>query len=436
MRVLIVAPHLPPAHVGGVEVYSKQLVSGLLARGLEVRAVAVERVRSAASDACEVLPEADGASDVARLDLALSRRTSFTLLTDHAPAEQWFDRQLADWAPDVVHVQSGYLLGVPALRAAARAGVPAVLSVHDYWAACPRVTLLHPDGRLCSGPDVPAKCAWCLSSDRRAYRLLDGAAGGRLTLGQHRSALWRLAFGKTTDAIERRRQAVRAAFGTIATVLAPSAFVARQVTQAGVPAAQLAVRPFGLPAAPPRRRTPVSSLHIGYIGQVAPHKGVDLAVRAVRALPGRAVRLSIHGPLTPYPGYVAHLRALAGDDPRIELAGPYPREAVYGILEGIDVLVVPSVWHEVAALAIQEAQMAGVPVVASALGGSPEFVRHDENGLLVDVSDPDGLRAAFERLLDEPDLLPRLARGTRPGPTVDDDLTALVALYHQVRRRP
>lgn len=436
MRVLVVAPHLPPAHVGGVEVYSKQLVSGLLARGLEVRAVAVERVRSAAADACEALPEADGASAIARLDLALSPRTSFTLLTDHAPAEQWFARLFAGWSPDVVHVQSGYLLGVPALRAAARAGVPAMLSVHDYWAACPRVTMLHPDGRLCSGAEAPAKCAWCLSSDRRGYRLLDRVVGGRLTRGRHQSVLWRAIFGGAAGAIERRRAAVRDALGTVTTVRAPSAFVARQLAAAGVPLPGLVVQPYGLPPAPPRRRTRGTALRIGYIGQLAPHKGVDLAVGAVRALPGRAVRLSIHGPLTTYPAYVECLRTLAGDDPRIELAGPYPRDAVHRILEDVDVLVVPSTWHEVAALVIQEAQMAGVPVIASTLGGSPEFVRDGVNGLLVDVADPAALPAAFGRLLDEPELLPRLERGSRPGRTVDDELTALVAVYEQLRRRP
>ena len=51
-------------------------------------------------------------------------------------------------------------------------------------------------------------------------------------------------------------------------------------------------------------------------------------------------------------------------------------------LSGIDVLVVPSLWHEPFGLVLCEAMDAGVPVVASAVGGIPEIVEHGQSGFL------------------------------------------------------
>ena len=55
----------------------------------------------------------------------------------------------------------------------------------------------------------------------------------------------------------------------------------------------------------------------------------------------------------------------------------------------------------------------GVPVIASRIGGIPETVRHDVNGLLFEPGDASDLARQLRRLLDEPDLRRRLAVGVR-----------------------
>ena len=92
----------------------------------------------------------------------------------------------------------------------------------------------------------------------------------------------------------------------------------------------------------------------------------------------------------------------------------------------------PSVWHEVAALVIQEAQAAGVPVVASALGGSPELIADGVDGLLFDPAEPGALGRQLARLLDEPGLLARLEAAAPRPRTTDEEVTALLALYGDV----
>ena len=437
MHVLVVSPHLPPTHVGGVEVYSQYLMRAYRARGHRVQGAAVERIASGSAAACEAATdEADG-YPAHRLTLTPPPAQPFPLLADHAPAQAWFEQLLRDSQPDVVHVQSGYLLGAPALAAAERTGTPAVLTLHDYWFACPRGTLRHPSGEICSGPERPSKCAWCLTADQRRHGLLDTMTGGALSRDRDTSRVWRTFVGGPEAGVVARQEALGARLRSAAAVLAPTRFVAAQVAAGtGYPLNQIRLSRYGMPPIARAAHTPGPTLRLAFIGQLAPHKGVHLAIEAIRALPGRPITLDLHGPLTPYPDYVARLRALAGDDPRIVFRGPYQREALPDVFAATDVVVVPSVWHEVAAIVIQEAQAAGLPVLASTLGGSPELIRDDVDGLLFDPAEAGGLRRQMARLLDEPTLRPRLAAAAPMPRTIDDEVEALLALYDSVRRRP
>lgn len=56
-----------------------------------------------------------------------------------------------------------------------------------------------------------------------------------------------------------------------------------------------------------------------------------------------------------------------------------------------------------------EALLHAKPLVATRVGGIPEYIRHDDNGLLVPARDPDALAAAIETLVRQPELARRLA---------------------------
>ncbi|PYR55304.1 MAG: glycosyl transferase family 1, partial [Acidobacteria bacterium] len=86
-------------------------------------------------------------------------------------------------------------------------------------------------------------------------------------------------------------------------------------------------------------------------------------------------------------------------------------------------------WIENAPFVIREAFAAGVPVVASRLGGMAEMVRDGVNGLLFEPGSPDALATVLRRVIDEPALLAALRAGIRPVMTIDEDAAQLVALY-------
>jgi glycosyltransferase involved in cell wall biosynthesis len=139
--------------------------------------------------------------------------------------------------------------------------------------------------------------------------------------------------------------------------------------------------------------------------------------------------LDIYGNLERFKPFVEDLRALAGGDGRIDFAGPFAREEVGNVLSGMDVLVVPSRWYENGPGVIFEAFAAGIPVVATNLGGMSEFVRHERDGLLFGLEDHGGLARQLRRLVEEPGLLERLRAGIEPVKTVQENVDELEVMY-------
>jgi glycosyltransferase involved in cell wall biosynthesis len=81
------------------------------------------------------------------------------------------------------------------------------------------------------------------------------------------------------------------------------------------------------------------------------------------------------------------------------------------VIAAADVFALASL-HEGLPVAVMEAQALGIPVVGTAVGGLPEAITNDENGLLVPPSDPASLAAALRATLD-PAVRARLSAGAR-----------------------
>lgn len=143
---------------------------------------------------------------------------------------------------------------------------------------------------------------------------------------------------------------------------------------------------------------------IGTVGDVIPRKGVLYLVRALPQIAAAEprVRLVVAGKEGP-PGYMDELKATAdrlGVAPRILWLGH--RDDVPDLLGALDLLVHPSL-EEPLGLAILEAMMAELPVVATTVGGIPECVRPGETGLLIPPANSEALAEAVLTLLTDPD---------------------------------
>jgi glycosyltransferase involved in cell wall biosynthesis len=430
MKILLAVHHFPPRYSAGAELYAFRLARWLLAHGHAAEVVCVETLDAERAASVEAERDIYEGVPVWRLHLGLQGAPANWIYANPMVAG-WAAEHMRAERPDLLHLHSGYLIGAGVLEEAHRLGVPGVVTLHDYWFLCPRFTLLRGDGQVCVEiPADPAGCAWCLNLDQRRYRLpeqLSSGLAGRVWII--------LAGGAGRDEQAARRAYLREALARVDLAIAPSRFMAGMF-RAIVPAERLRVVRLGIETERLRGLGPIPMnrmLRVGYIGQIASHKGVHLLVSAIRQLPssGLPVSLTLYGGAA-NPDYERQLRKLAGNDQRIHFAGPFAHQHLAEILAATDVVVVPSIWYENSPLTILEAQAARRPVIAAAMGGMAELVRDGVDGLHFRPGDADDLARQIQRLRDEPGLLERLRAGVRPPPSIDDEMAELMEAYRLV----
>lgn len=150
-------------------------------------------------------------------------------------------------------------------------------------------------------------------------------------------------------------------------------------------------------------------LTLGTVGRLAPEKGIHRLLDAFSVLRSRSpkLRLNIVGD-GPERGRLERRAVELGLGDSVTFAGY--RSDVRACLADFDLFVLPSITEGIP-LALLEAMAAGLPLVASSVGGVPEVVRNESSGLLVPADDVDALVAACARLVNDPELRQRLGRG-------------------------
>lgn len=440
MYIVLAVHHFLPTYAAGAELYTYRLARWLLRAGHTVQVVCVESI-----DDKDMQPRC--VEDV--YDGIPVYRLHFNLTAAPDPLRWqywnpeigvWFNRFLTEVQPHLVHINSCYLLSASVITAARELGLPIVLSLHDFWFLCPRVTLQKPDGSVCRGPDGATECAWCLATERRRYRLPDVASHrilGRLAqqVLRQRGVASFLGWQDTINTLQGRQQLLRETFAQVDVVISGAQFLATRLIEQGFEKEKIQVIRYGLDIS---SWTPVSpgeangaSLRIAYIGQIAQQKGVHILIQAFNRLTpsANAPELRIYGEMTRFPRYAARLRRFAARNDKVAFTGTYDNKDTPGVFAGIDVLVVPSTWYEGSPLVIAEALATKTPVIASNLGGMVELVHHGVNGLVFEPGSVEGLAEQLQRLLDDAELLARLRGGIAPARTIDDEMTQIMGIY-------
>ena len=153
-------------------------------------------------------------------------------------------------------------------------------------------------------------------------------------------------------------------------------------------------------------------LRIAYLGAVVPEKGVEVLVKAFKGIPDGAARLDIYGNLTSE--YRKLLVAASGPVNPPVFHGRYDRNVLPTLLAEVDLGVVPSTCEDTLPSTVVEFHALGIPVIGSRIGGIPEMIAHERNGLLFAPGDPEALRSALVRIIERPDLI-EAWRGNLPS---------------------
>jgi len=433
---------------GGTEVYAFDLARSLRRQGHEV-AVLTRQADAGCAEYSVANDVVDGIA-VARINNTFLHAASFEDTYRNATIEEIAARVIDGFQPDVVHVHHLTCLSTGIVGLCRRRGIPAIVTLQDYWLLCHRGQLLDLDLARCEGPqaDRCASCAGVAASPlpalhhvARTLRAVERRLPPRLGTMQRRlltmAARRRPPAGASGVTAARLKEA-RSVWDAATCLLAPSQTVFDRFVRFGAAASKMRRQEQGIDLSRFQgvARASADRLRLGFVGSLMVSKAPHLLLEAAAGLPPGRVSVTVAGGLTAYHGddtYASRIRPLL-EQPGVRWMGVVAHERVPVLLSGIDVVVVPSIWIENSPFVIKEAQAAGAVVVASRLGGMAEAVSDGETGLLFEPGSAGDLRRVLSRLLDEPDLLGRLRARTPPVKSIDDDAAWTARVYEESRR--
>ena len=327
-------------------------------------------------------------------------------------AKRRMEQVLDRFRPDVVHLHNIYhQLSPSILRPLARRRIPAVMTVHDAKLVCASYLLY-------DGNDI---CTACVGKRTFVRAPLHRCRGGSLP------ATAALAFESTAHRLLR-------AYDPVDVFICPSQHLEAKLRASRVYPDRLVRIPHFFDHRLVDARSGAGD-GIVFAGRLSEEKGLVHLIQAVGAVPEATLRILGDGPIR------AELEALgaAVAPGRVAFLGSVPKQTVLAELRSARVSVLPSVVMENLPLTITEAMAAGVPMIVTDLGGSPELVRDGETGFVVPPKDPAAFAAAIRRLLSDPGLA--IEMGTKARALVERDhapdthLRAILATYDRAAAR-
>jgi GT2 family glycosyltransferase/glycosyltransferase involved in cell wall biosynthesis len=462
MRVLEIVHGFPPVAQGGTELYAHAHAHALRETGDEVLVLTREQDRNRPDYG--VRTELRDGLRIVSVNNTFRHTSSFEENYRNEAIGAIAGRVIDEFKPDAAHIHHLTGLSTTIVRALAERHVPSVFTLHDYWLMCHRGQLLDVSYRVCDGPGTEG-CHACLpaaggagpvsfagaAAVRALERLLPEAPARQLRRLAEGFAGMISSPGEAAEQERRRIAHMREVCAEVTHFLSPSHYIRDRFVQFGVAPERITVSPNGVPIR--LKPDPTSedsrtgqgpwgppsggpSLRLGFLGSLIASKAPHLLLEAAGRLPCGSVSIDLFGAYSAYHGddsYRERLEPLLrGEGVRVH--GAIAHEHIHGALASIDVLVVPSIWPENAPLVIQEAFLAGIPVVASRIGGIPEMVVDGKNGLLFRAGDVQDLSEILTRLLDDPGLLATLRAGIPSVRSIEDDVRFARNFYESLHK--
>jgi glycosyltransferase involved in cell wall biosynthesis len=194
-------------------------------------------------------------------------------------------------------------------------------------------------------------------------------------------------------------------------VIVPSQYLASAVTHWGVPDTKTIVvyNAVELPSLACSTIPLSTRFKIVTVGRLVPWKQLDNLIEAVNECEDAGLVIVGDGPERGRLEALARQRQLAD---RVYFAGQRSKEETFALMAACDLFVLNSSYEGFPHVVL-EAMCAGLPVVATEVGGTPELVRDGENGLLIESNANGALSKALKKLTTFSEERQRLAAGAR-----------------------
>ncbi len=402
LRVVVVNDHVVPD--GGADMVALRSAQGLAGAGIDVTLFAGGRLPPAPPAGVRLVctGQVDAIANPGRLSAALQG-------VWNVAAARMLRQVLSGFDPGntVVHLHSWTKsLSGSVVRATLDAGFPVVLTLHDYFSACPNGALFDfQRNRSCLRTPLSWDCVstHCDSRSRafKSYRVVRHLA--QQTLGGLPGRIGHFIV------VSRFSQALLQPF---LPAQAHSHLVRNPIDLTHQPASDVAA----------------NQLFVMVARMLAP-KGQEIFLEACERAQVEAVCIG-DGP---------QLQAWRARFPRAVFPGAQSRAEVSDAMRQARALVMPSLWYETQGLVVDEAAALGVPTIVATTCAGSESVVDGETGLHVPGGDVAALATALRRLADNPAEAARMGRAAHQRfwadpPSLDNHARRLLEVYDLVLR--
>ena len=400
MRILLLNKFLYPK--GGSETHLLALASSLSQQGHQVEFFGMDHPENITRpEDTTAVPR----TDYEQLGGIRERIKALGTMLFSGAAYRGLAEHLRRTRPDVAHAHNIYhQLSVSVLLALRRAGLPVVLTAHDYKLICPSYSLY----------DGQAGCFQC-----RGHRYWQVLATG---CSRHGTAA-----GMALMLEAYVHHFLRLYEQLLDTIVSPSTYLRDRLVEGGFAPNKIRV----LPNAVQLDRYPVKFASGDYllcVGRLSYEKGLPTLIQAARSVPQIPIVFAGDGPLRNW------LNREASSLPNVRVLGSVPRNELIELLRNARAIVLASQVPENCPMSVLEAFAVGKPVIATRVGGVPELVQTGVTGILTEPGDSQGLAGAMLGLWSDPGLCRDLGIQARRRAEERHDLRAYTAEMIRIYR--
>lgn len=399
MKILQVIHGFPPYYMAGSEVYTYNLCQELK-KDHEI--FVFTRIEDPYTEPYAQYDESYHGLKIRRVNKP-KRDYAFTEKYIDETLDRIFSDYIDSIKPDIVHFGHLSHLSTNLVNILKEKGLPVIYTLHDFWLKCYRGQLINTNNEICSGP-----------SREGCYNCVLNTFGSK----------W------TQEDVIKYRKHMDEVINNIDVFLSPSKFLKNFFVKNGIPEEKIRYSKYGfnkeLIKKKERKYESGSKISFGFMGRVIPVKGIEVLLEAFSDLEKSELHIfgSVGNQLTFLQKYI---------NENVILEGPFDNWDIdEKVLSDIDVLVVPSIWYENSPLVIQEAFMAGIPVITSDIGGMAELVDHEKNGFTFKTGDAEALKSILKRIEDDPTLLNGLHPSGEQVRSIEDDAEFIIRIYKEV----
>lgn len=351
---------------------------------------------------------------------------------------------LAELKPDIVHITHLINHTSVLLEVTGKLNIPTYTTFTDFFGFCFNNKLEAANGDLCAGPSGSrANCIACYLKEAAQNGYASGWLSKAATpvaanviskglVGAKKIGLLKNSHleGIVED-LAQRPDTLSYLYNTYYKgAVAPTAFLKKAYEKNGISVPMTKLW-FGMDI--DRQPKPLRSKGhipvIGYIGQIAPHKGTDLIIEAFKRLPKNSAVLKIYGPTNQSVNYMEELNRLSEGVDGISFMGTFEQSLTANIFQEMDLFVIPSRWYENSPLVLLNSLATHTPVLVSDVEGMTEFLTEGKNGYSFKRGDVNDLTEKLSYILQTPGLLSKLSLTTEYLRTTEVMAKETLSLY-------